>query len=910
MTSRKSQISSHLLVAEMIAFPFSSTAASSTCLTSLDPLLHDPATQALWRAAEREILGTIPSVTLDEFIAYRDDLWFGHHFDTERTMTDPGAQPRRLLEMLESASKRLLRIEGNVATPQLLAHDFIGQVDRGPQHARDLWKWVIVTMPPDLLVAGLRKGVTEIDSLSPSLAGNLFDNGFAELHLHFGAGLEFADFWGSACEAMVWGTAKPDMFKSPGGVGADEGKSLGSWIARACVTRYVLTLFLVNSARPTSFSEFARVLQPDLRRSIGLIPALTIIDAIRDMEHGRFSTTEEPRIFYEIQIAFRRLRESSLGASRSWSQRKEPPQPNEALAELLCGGDREITGTVVEHDFLRRAFAYMADTPSDELFASLFWQATRVRCMLYRHVVQRPMTPGLPWFIRAYSRMSVGKKPLSEVQRLTLAAKTSGAGKGLRSLEYRTSPKGDTGATLTLLRNLREQHQGSAGGDGLRRRGIHEVGVVLHFARDRGGGMARGIPGAYGGASEAQPSAVRGARFGGWYRTQREQAYGMATVLRNFPETLELLRGIDVCADEAGVPTWVLKPLVNYVQASARSAALRLRHFTPGAPIRFNTTAHAGEDWLHLLGGIRRIHEAIEHFEMSSGDRLGHALALGVDPKRWARETGPVAMTLEERLFDLVWAWQRLVALGERGSTTLEDEIRRHFDEMFDTDGGSSRREDSSPWVAAQMIGQLYDADALRRIRYPGTTFTRQSDRAPAATRFFAHYLFDENVFRRGRRIIYVDAARDEELTGQLQGWLHREVANLGLVIEVNPSSNFLTNQLASLREHPVWRLRSPRGESTLPRVAVVLGSDDPLTFATTLPAEYQLMHDALMLEGLTTEEADRWIEDARINGLTHRWTRPSKLHLERFRRRHEEQPRRPVPFDYAHSDDDVPLPP
>lgn len=40
---------------------------------------------------------------------------------------------------------------------------------------------------------------------------------------------------------------------------------------------------------------------------------------------------------------------------------------------------------------------------------------------------------------------------------------------------------------------------------------------------------------------------------------------------------------------------------------------------------------HANEDYVHLLGGIRRVGEAVELLRLGEGSRIGHAVALGVD---------------------------------------------------------------------------------------------------------------------------------------------------------------------------------------------------------------------------------------------------------------------------------------
>ncbi len=73
-----------------------------------------------------------------------------------------------------------------------------------------------------------------------------------------------------------------------------------------------------------------------------------------------------------------------------------------------------------------------------------------------------------------------------------------------------------------------------------------------------------------------------------------------------------------------------------------------------------------------------------------------------------------------------------------------------------------------------------------------------------------------------------------------------------------------------------MWRLRPPRGDGDAPAVPVCIGSDDPITFATTLPAEYQLVEDALREAGLSATEATAWIEETRRQGMASRFSRSS----------------------------------
>lgn len=62
-----------------------------------------------------------------------------------------------------------------------------------------------------------------------------------------------------------------------------------------------------------------------------------------------------------------------------------------------------------------------------------------------------------------------------------------------------------------------------------------------------------------------------------------------------------------------------------------------IRHFT----------YHAGEDFFHILDGLRIIYEAVTKLGLQPGDRIGHASAAGVSPQLWAQNLDGVVPVKE-----------------------------------------------------------------------------------------------------------------------------------------------------------------------------------------------------------------------------------------------------------------------
>lgn len=107
-----------------------------------------------------------------------------------------------------------------------------------------------------------------------------------------------------------------------------------------------------------------------------------------------------------------------------------------------------------------------------------------------------------------------------------------------------------------------------------------------------------------------------------------------------------------------------------------------------------------------------------------------------------------------------------------------------------------------------------------------------------------------------------------------VQNALRRGIAQGGIVIEVNPSSNLLIGDLLDLRNHPILRLFPPiPDEDGPPPVAIAVGSDDPITFSTQLLREYTVLHQAACAAGYPEPVVREWLEAIRQTGMDARFT-------------------------------------
>lgn len=394
--------------------------------------------------------------------------------------------------------------------------------------------------------------------------------------------------------------------------------------------------------------------------------------------------------------------------------------------------------------------------------------------------------------------------------------------------------------------------------------------------KNPGGGEIEGKPKAYWRRTYADPlprssgqnNKLNGYRYSGFYREKIKEAQTVEWLLRYHPKTLELIRGVDICRDELGVPNWVLAPILKRIRYAGLDAAAYLTK-TYGVPFRrMHTTAHVGEDFVHLLTGLRNVCEVIEHFELREGDRIGHGMSLGIDPIKWAARACRLPMAMEDRLLDIVWEWEwygrKADCANPPRQVAIEYEIARLSEAIFG--------KPYPPYDLAKLRNDLYDPWMLYEAGFsdrPNAQGKKRNSRLRRLTR----YLTDPNIFNRGRQIIWVRTDSEGEALTRLQAELRRKIGSMGINVEVNLSSNLLIGDLSDLTSHPLWRLKPPRNDGDVPPVSVCIGSDDPLLFGSNIRDEYQYLADAMTIAGLSDDEMCRWIDEARNCSMLRRFT-------------------------------------
>lgn len=505
----------------------------------------------------------------------------------------------------------------------------------------------------------------------------------------------------------------------------------------------------------------------------------------------------------------------------------------------------------------------------DPWFERVFWQYQRVRCQIFRYVVEETGTGGLDWFGRHYRHIAGLRKSL-EATRYLSALENEAASLKLAAFEARTAPPASWHEVCREARLLaaqaiqfqdrksRQLVPGSCGQP-------PEVALIFHFIKSREPDL---------GPAPTGPRAMpRVCRCGRWFYGQLQAAYAVVEALRRVPEILLVVRGLDIANAELAIPTWAILPLFYKVRQASEAAAEKVARLRPGwRAERLRVTCHLGEEFGRLPQGLRRIHEPIEFGLLDTGSRIGHGIALGTDPVAWARHYSIVAQSAQERLEDLLWELERyghadLSAESDRLEFARREAIRlARF--VF------ACSPDLDDLLEARQ--RLHCQWQLDEIGFPFVRRPRATRGEDRAFDLLWRYLMDPGVFERGQSQVEVAATPSETafLVGA-QRWLRARLGQLEITVESNPSSNLLIGSLETFEEHPAFRLlpvRSRRQPEDTP-VMLSVSTDDPVTFASHLADEYAHIYFALTRNNVPSEEALDWLDEVRRHGWRSRFS-------------------------------------
>ena len=171
------------------------------------------------------------------------------------------------------------------------------------------------------------------------------------------------------------------------------------------------------------------------------------------------------------------------------------------------------------------------------------------------------------------------------------------------------------------------------------------------------------------------------------YNARRAAESGMKSVVAFFERNAKFndgVRGIDTCASELDCRPEVYAQIYRYLSdiivQDKNGGVLE----SGNQKRKLKMTYHAGEDFLDLTDGLRAIDEVIRFCGLHRGSRIGHALALGLNPyKYYEYKNWEVILTKQILLDDLAWILNQAKAIGCMTDYELKMKLESQFHTLY-----------------------------------------------------------------------------------------------------------------------------------------------------------------------------------------------------------------------------------
>lgn len=747
-------------------------------------------------------------------------------------------------------------------------------------------------------------------SLSDKLLSKILRKGVAETHLHLNAGYDFQTIWEKNMDLYLW----RKILEARKHLNQDDNNVLFT----EAVIRMCMITFLNEVVQNCSCKAFAKYVQFELPQEIQsfTLTALTkLVSVDQDVEKNEkilsffiphsASLTQEDFLFQGVYKNYKELHAGS---------------------ELI---------------FLYQSFAYLKERP-DACFRRLLLRYIRLKNYFYTKNAQRSGQQGLDLFQRYFSNARKAVLPADDVKALIQAGLHKHLNMSfLKKLEVRVAPKYEDGAAysleyekvrtvlkqsllkqveqilsayriLILERLVSVQYAETLAKKELQNgtyvsisqlkkecpvpfKEMHfpTLGIVFHFLKresvdDIAGFFCwRGI----------EDDLVK---YSDHRLVLRHKIANLARAIEELrseiPYLHEYIVGIDAASNENAAEPWILSPAFRLIRTKQnvkpvlRKRCTQMMQYQKIANIGF--TYHVGEDFRHPLSGLRHVSEVLEQFFYKSGDRLGHAIVLGMDVERWSRENEVVELKAREELENYLWIWGKMMYGGWDAPIqikVLEGRILELAAEIYDIKQcqNLNNLNVAMLYKSYNLKFDIHHEELLKEylrvdktcnadMKWENGTFCKYSkDACPLS----GYSFWNEKkllctqycpVFeRRGERVKLTNVSMsDVPLLQYIQDRLLDQIEQTGIFIETNPTSNLTIGEIQQMSSHPIFKLNALLDSPHAHHAMVTINADDPCIFHTDVENEIAYIYHALEHDGYRKEQILVWIDKVREYGL------------------------------------------
>lgn len=303
-------------------------------------------------------------------------------------------------------------------------------------------------------------------------------------------------------------------------------------------------------------------------------------------------------------------------------------------------------------------------------------------------------------------------------------------------------------------------------------------------------------------------------------------------------------------------------------------------------------TYHVGEDFIDLATGLRNIDEALLFLELEAYDRLGHALALGIEVEQiYLKRNYKMLLEKGELLDNISWLLMNIRMYNINFETSPKEILEIKYKELIkyifkksidpviysevwelrgDANYYQNKIKDNLYWEISEKRDP--NNKNLQRIR-------KMVEEDANYKTLFENYFCDYETQKRYKEIIEFEIPKGYvELLKKIQEIMKNKVKEKKICIETNPTSNYLIAPLSKYENHPIknfFNVGLCKDNNKCPQLHVSINTDDQGIFYTCLENEYALV--ALSLEKLKDENGEylynsyeiySWLDKIREMGL------------------------------------------
>lgn len=468
----------------------------------------------------------------------------------------------------------------------------------------------------------------------------------------------------------------------------------------------------------------------------------------------------------------------------------------------------------------------------DDLLAKWFHHYLLIKGLVHRFAVMQRTQSSFPQFqILTDNPFRNGVEKWYERRFLQLSS--CGQSEYLSMIEGRFSPKGSMEDNLHLVTHILHGFQRAQKKCEMLKNA--ELSLVAHFIK--------------------KPEKKSDKKFFIRHRLLRKDLQKRAFALNKFKlnnEKGKYIVGIDAAANEMDTGPEVFAPVFRYLRKNG------IKH----------CTFHVGEDFRHLVSGLRGIWEAITFLELQPGDRLGHCTALGISPELWEERIGDSCfVTQGEWLDDLVFVWDLMREYNLLDLHNLSLRLESNIEELSYKIYGESyppfllskvwklRKYDPLQYLEQESgEGFLWSAEENETEKHKIRKAFEQKQIKEVLMRYHAsteYPIQSRQAYDKFIQIKTCDLFSSKELES-IQNIILSKMTKERIAIEALPSSNLRISYYNQLEEYHLKRwLHQSSADILLP--AVVLGTDDPGIFMTNIYNEYARVYLHLEECGFST---------------------------------------------------------